>query len=242
MDRLAPTRRPSGPPAGFHRWRTLLFAHWEVPAITLQRLLPPRLSLDTFDGQAFVGLVPFTMRGIRPTRFLPPIPGVSAFHEVNVRTYVHLDGKDPGVWFFSLDAANLAAVTGARAGWNLPYFFARMSLADEGDRIVYASERRFPAPTPATIACTWRIREELGNAKEGTLEHFLCERYFLYAARGEKLWRGQVHHTPYPLRAARIDHLEENLVKQAGIETTRGPVSVLYSAGVDVEVFPLVRV
>jgi uncharacterized protein len=243
MDRLAPTRRPEGPPAGFHKWRTLLFVHWEVPAEQLAAVLPPRLTLDTFEGRAFIGLVPFTMEGIRPTRFLPPLPGVSAFHETNIRTYVHLDGKDPGVWFFSLDAANALAVAGARAGWSLPYFVARMTLEHEGDRIHYTSRRVYPPPTPADLDITWHIGEDLGNALPGTLEHFLAERYYLYAARSSgTLFKGQVHHVPYPLRSARIESMSETLVAAAGFRPEQPPMSVLYSPGVDVEVFDLHKV
>src|SRR5687768_2328582 len=109
MDRLAPSRRPDGSPAMYQRWRTLSFLHWKVSAAELAPLLPPGLEVDTFEGDAWVGLVPFTMRGVRP-RFLPPAPGLSAFHETNARTYVHQRGSAPGVWFFSLDAASRVAV------------------------------------------------------------------------------------------------------------------------------------
>ena len=243
MDRLAPTRRPEGPPAGSHRWRTLLFLHWEVPVAALRALVPPRLSIDTFEGRAYLGLVPFTMEGIRPVRWLPPVPGVSAFHETNVRSYVHLEGRDPGVWFFSLDAANAAAVVAARAGWNLTYFLARMSLEREADRIRYRSRRLYPPPTPAELAIDWSIGEARPPAAPGTLEHFLCERYLLYAARRDgTLLQGQVHHTPYPLRGARVEGLRQSLISAAGFEVTGDPVSVLYSPGVDVEVFGLKKV
>ena len=243
MDRIAPTRRPEGPPAGFHNWRTLLFVHWEVPADALRPLLPSRLSLDTFEGRAFVGLVPFTMDGIRPTRFLPPIPGVSAFHETNIRTYVHLDGEDPGVWFFSLDAANPVAVTAARVGWNLPYFFAAMSLEHEGDKVRYRTRRHYPPPTPAELEIDWTIGPELPCAEPGTLEHFLCERYFLYAADTDgAISRGQVNHRAYPLRQATIDSMSQTLVSAAGIDVAGPPLSVLYSPGVDVEVFAMKKV
>ncbi len=243
IERLGPTRHPGGPPAGYHLWRTLLFAHWEVPAEAIARLLPPRLTVDTFEGRAFVGLVPFTMSGIRPHRSLPPIPGFSAFHETNVRTYVHLDGRDPGVWFFSLDAANAGAVMAARLGWHLPYFLARMTLDLRGDRVHYTSRRVTPAPTPADLTIDWTIGPSLGHASPGTLEHFLCERYLLYAQRGEHLLQGQVHHTPYPLHSARIEQMTQNLVQAAGFDVPPMPtLPVLYSPGVDVEVFDLKKV
>jgi hypothetical protein len=113
IDRVGPTLRPEGPPQGYHQWRQLSFLHWEVPVAEVQATLPPGLHVDTFEGRAFVGLVPFTMQGIRPTRLLPPVPGLSAFHETNVRTYVLHEGGAPGVWFYSLDAAS--SVAAARA-------------------------------------------------------------------------------------------------------------------------------
>lgn len=244
MDRIAPTRRPEGPPVGYHCWRTLLFLHWEVPAEEIQKKLPPRVTVDTFEGRAFVGLVPFTMHGIQPTRHLPPLPGVSAFHETNVRTYVHVDGQHPGVWFFSLDAANAAAVAGARIGWHLPYFLASMELEQHEQHIRYRTRRRYPRPTPADLEIDWTIGESLGHAAPGTLEHFLCERYFLYATRRDgTLYRGQVHHTPYPLHAASFTGLRQSLLQAAGFPVADAPsLPAYYSPGVDVEVFDLEKI
>ncbi len=207
----------------------------------IEPLLPPGLTLDTFDGKAYVGLVPFTMHGIRPSRYLPPMPGVSAFHETNVRTYVHSRGQGPGVWFFSLDAANPVAVTAARVGWHLPYFFARMSLDQQEDRIHYTSRRLYPPPKPADLDITWRIGRELGSAKPDSFEHFLCERYLLYATqRDGTLLSGQVHHTPYPLHEATVESIQDSVLAAAGFPVEGPPVSALYSPGVDVEVFDLI--
>src|SRR5215208_5984323 len=120
IDRLSVRSRPTGWPIMHQTWDKLLFLHWPLPPESLRALIPTRLVLDTFEGNAWVALTPFTMWGIRPT-LLPPVPWLSASHELNVRTYVHLDGV-PGVWFFSLDASNLLAVLGARLGFHLPYF------------------------------------------------------------------------------------------------------------------------
>jgi uncharacterized protein YqjF (DUF2071 family) len=227
------------------QWRHLLFLHWEVPPSVLRPLVPQGLELDLHSGKAYVGLVPFTMRGVRPVG-LPAVPGLSAFHETNVRTYVHRHGRDPGVWFFSLDAANLLAVLGARASYHLPYHWARMRLVIEPpaqgtsfEAISYASERRWPGPRPATSAIRINIAGAVAPARAGTLEHFLLERYLLYAAHGDRLYRGQVHHSPYPAQSADLLSMNESLLAAAGIRRPADTPLVHYAEGVDVEVFPL---
>src|SRR5687767_3978861 len=121
IDRISPTLEPDLPVLLHQNWHHLLFLHWEVPVADLQALIPSRLTVDTFEGHAYVGLVPFTLTGVRAVG-TPPLPWISHFHEVNVRTYVHLKGADPGVWFFSLDASSKIAVAAARAAYKLPYF------------------------------------------------------------------------------------------------------------------------
>lgn len=240
MDRIAPTRRPKGEPQGYHRWRTLLFLHWEVDVAQLRDKVPGDLTIDTFDGKAYVGLVPFTMEGIRPT-WLPESLAF-AFHETNVRTYVHRNGEDPGVYFFSLDAASTAAVVGARVGWSLPYFRAEMSIEQDGDHIRYRTHRLPPGPRPADAVIDWEVGASVGTAEPGSLTHFFAERYILYAKDGDTLYSGRVHHTPYPLHEARVTSLDQSMLAAAGIDAQGAPMSVLYSPGVDVEVFPLVAV
>src|SRR5436305_268465 len=139
-------------------WHHLLFLHWEIPAPELQAMVPPELSIDTFEGKAYVGLIPFTLRNVRPV-LTPPIPFLSRFHEVNVRTYVRLPGGDPGVWFFSLDTSSALAVAGARAFYKLPYFHARMDFRDtEGFQL--DSDRDDPTgATPADIHVHYRPEE-----------------------------------------------------------------------------------
>ena len=136
----------------YQSWRSLLFLHWPIPPGQLRPFLPPGLELDLFEGTAYVGVVLFTMEGVRAAG-LPAIPGLRAFHETNLRTYVHAGGRDPGVWFFSLEAANSAAVVTARAVFGLPYHRARMRLDKEPNgTLSYASERLWPGPLPATTA------------------------------------------------------------------------------------------
>jgi uncharacterized protein len=238
MDRIAPTLRPDDRPQGFQRWRHLLFLHWEVPAAALRALIPAEIEIDTFEGRAYVGVVPFTMLDVSP-RWSPSIPGISNFHELNVRTYVHYKGNDPGVWFFSLDAASSIAVLVARAGWSLPYHRAKMKLSIEGDHVHYKSERLWPGPKPAELECTYTIGSSLGPATPDTFEHFLAERYILYAVQGGELVSGRVHHKPYPLHCADVHAIRESMVRATGLPDPSGAPHTLYSPGVDVDVFPL---
>jgi uncharacterized protein len=246
IDRQALTLRPIGRPVMYQSWQELLFLHWEVPAESLRRLLPSTLELDLFEGRAFVGLVPFTMKGVRPAG-LPSVRGLSNFHETNVRTYVHFRGREPGVWFFSLDAANAIGAALGRVWFALPYFFARMSLELEptegGLRLLYASKRLYPSPRPATTRIEAEVRSSVEPAKLGTLEYFLAERYLLYSkSRSGTLRKGRVHHTPYPLQVAEVRSLEESALLAAGIERPDATPLAHYASGVDVEVFGLERV
>ena len=235
---------------GYQKWRDLLFVHWPVPVEVLRPLVPPELAIDTFEGTAWVGLVPFHMTGVRPA-WSPPVPGVSTFHETNVRTYVHRDGRDPGVWFFSLDAASSLAVRVARFWWHLPYFRSRMRVQRRGWRIAYEGRRLWPEPTGAGYRIESEIGEPLGTARSNdaadadnaaTLDFFLVERYLLYARdRNGSLWRGQVHHAPYPLRAARLEAFNETMLAAARIAPPGPPAHLLFSEGVDVEIFRLRR-
>lgn len=180
-------------------WRDLLFAHWPVPSAVVRRLVPAELSVDEFEGVTWVGIVPFQMAGVM-RRPLPDLPWVSAFPELNLRLYVERDGR-PGVWFISLDAANPLAVWAARKFFYLPYFDARMSVVENAGMIEYRSDRK--SASPVRFAACYRPTSEPYEAKPGTLEHWLTERYCLYAkAPNGTLWRAEVHHLPWPLQTA----------------------------------------
>lgn len=248
IDRLEPCRRPDETVAGYQCWSDLLFAHWRVPVELLRPLIPRELEIDTFEGEAWLGLVPFHMSGVRPAWF-PSLPYVSEFHETNLRTYVHFRGRDPGVWFISLDAACRAVVEVARWKWHLNYFHSEMDLLRESDEVRYSSRRiDRRSPRRAEVDISARIGEALNSesgvsAEAGTLEHFLAERYILYAEdhRG-RLLRGRVHHSPYPLRSAEIVSCRQTLASAEEVPVSGQPDHVLFSEGVTVDIFPLRRV
>jgi len=244
--RIALTRRPTNQPVVMRQqWDHLLFLHWSVPAAILQDLLPPGLLLDTYEGNAYIGLVPFTMRKVRPNGF-PAVRGLSDFHEVNVRTYVYAADTRrplPGVWFFSLDAANLIAVRLARALFHLPYYFASMILEERVDRSIRYTSTRIVNPQENAPQSLLRYTPVgmVAPARPGTLEHFLCERYLLYSQRGGQLYTGRVYHTPYPLQGAVLHEIDDSLIQAAGIGgvTDTPPMWIHYATTVSVEVFPL---
>jgi uncharacterized protein YqjF (DUF2071 family) len=238
----------------YQTWHHLLFLHWPVAPEQLRPLIPAGLDLDLFEGRAYVGLTPFTMTGVRPVG-IPPFPLVSDFHETNVRTYVHRAGRDPGVWFFSLDASNAPAVLAARLVLGLPYQFARIRFAiapegvpsegattGQGPIIDYALERRWPGPTPATCTIRYAARGPAGWAQPGSLEFFLVERYILYSVWAGRLYRGRIHHPPWSLQAADVPALNETLL--AAVRIVRPDTSPLahYARRQDVAVFRTERV
>jgi uncharacterized protein YqjF (DUF2071 family) len=227
------------------KWRQLLFLHWPVDPSVLRPLVPPELELDLYDGVAYVGLVPFTMRGVRPVG-LPAVAGLSNFHETNVRTYVRLGDCNPGVWFFSLDAANPVAVTLARRLFHLPYHLARMLLEIEPSNsdterapILYAGTRLWPDPIPASYALRAAPTSAPTPAQPGTLEHFLIERYILYSKFERSLFEGRVHHAPYPVQSATLLSIDETLLAAAGIQRPALAPLAHFARGVDVDIFAL---
>jgi uncharacterized protein YqjF (DUF2071 family) len=248
MESSRPVRAPVRWPLMHQQWLHLLFLHWPVPPNEVQRLLPRGLAVDTFDGTAYVGLVPFTMRGVRPSG-LPPLPALSRFHEVNLRTYVRREGEEPGVFFFSLDAASRLTVLGARLFYRLPYHFARMRMTFEHANgkgpafgIRYYSDRMWPSPAPARCALRYSPQgEDLGSAAPATLDYFLIERYVLYSSSRGVTRQARVSHAPYPLRRARVEGLEETLSEAAGLPGPAADRIVHYSPGVSVRVSAPVR-
>jgi uncharacterized protein len=215
------------------RWRDLLFVHWPVPADRLRPLVPAELDLDCLDGSTWITLIPFLILDSRPA----PLPAAVsvAFLETNLRTYVRGPDGEPGIYFFSLEAASRSAVVAARLCYGLPYFHAVMSRRVDGPRIAYTSRRR--SARPVTLEITWTVGEPREPARPGSLDHFLIERYCLYLRRRGLVRRGRVRHSPYPLRAATVERLDESLLAAARLPSPLpAPPLCHHSPGVDVEI------
>ncbi|MBU3690026.1 MAG: hypothetical protein B7C54_02135 [Acidimicrobiales bacterium mtb01] len=215
------------------RWQNLAFLHWAYEPEQVARLLPEGVELDTFEGKAYVALVPFQMRDLQVTR-LPKIPGTSDFPEINVRTYVRSRGR-PAVWFFSLDTPKLLPTIGARVAFRLPYCFgpSSVTLAGEGDGAVLTSEvsRRWPDRTSTSLA----LRVGAPLSEVGDFEHFLTDRWGLVAPRyGGGFNYGAVEHGAWPLHTGEVLHLDDSLLTAAGLPAPQGEPHVLFSPGVDV--------
>ena len=224
---------PRGPWLMRQTWEDLLFAHWPVPPDTVRPLLPDGLDLDTYDGQAWVGIVPFRMTGVR-VRGLPPIPTATRLPELNVRTYVRAGGK-PGVYFISLDAGSPLAVFVARATYFLPYYTARFSLTREGEIIRYTCRRTHRGAAPVEFAAAYRPTGLVFTARTGTLEDWLTARYCLYSAspRG-RLYRGEIHHAPWPLQPAEAEITRNTLASGQGITLPDTPPLLHFAHRLDI--------
>ena len=241
IDRLSIRARPSGWPIMYQSWGNLLFLHWPLPVESLRPLIPYPLAIDTFDSAAWIGITPFTMWGVRPV-FLPPVTVLSESHELNVRTYVHLDGV-PGIWFFSLDASNPVAALGARLTFHLPYFHARMNLERRNRTLHFASRRNHPHAAPAEFEAVWTVGERLSPSEPGSLRFFLTERYVLYSARKDALYRARIFHRPWPLHEAHLLSCRSTMLGSQGLPSS-GDAPLLHQQGepLKVGVWPRVRV
>jgi uncharacterized protein len=211
------SNRPFPPPdrpwAISVRWEDLLFMHWPIPLAKMREIVPAGLQVETYDGSAWIGVVPFRMRNTRH-RLLPPLPDVSTFPELNVRTYVRAGGR-PGVYFFSLDAASKLAVRLARWTFNLQYFDARMRCETAGANIAYESHRIHRDAAPAEFRAQYGANGKPFPAGRGSLENFLTDRYCLYAVdRRGKVWRGDIHHAPWSLQLAEAEIATNTMLEQ----------------------------
>lgn len=218
-----PWALPAAPWIMAQNWRDLLFAHWSVSAEALRKHIPKKLELELFDGQAWIGIVPFTMTGVR-LRCTPSVPWLSEFPELNVRTYVSADGK-PGVWFFSLDAANPIAVELARIWFHLPYFHSRIKSTVGPEQVIYSSRRTDCRGHGEQLEVIYSANGAPFKAQVGTLEYFLTERYCLYAEKADgTLLRGEIHHAPWNLQQASASFGTNTMTEKLGIEISGPPV------------------
>ena len=229
--------QPAGRPVMLQTWRSLLFLHWPVSAKSLRPLLPTDLELDTFHENAWIGLVPFTMTGIRHP-LLPALPGLNAMHELNVRTYVR-HGDRRGVWFLSLDAAHALMVQVARSVYHLPYYRARMDLSQAGSRIFYRSKRVHRNAAAAEFEAEWEIGDSLPRSAPGSLEHFLTERYALFSAHGGKMLQARIHHQPWPLCSADLHRFRSSMLESHGITAPAQQPLLHCAAELKVRIWPL---
>ena len=213
-------------------WANLAFFHWRVPVDEVRAQLPAELGLDLFDTAAWIGVVPFEMRNVQ-LEGLPPVPTARDFPELNVRTYVRY-GDRAGVYFFSLDAASLLAVIGARISTGLPYFHAGMSSRAVKDDIVYSSDRAEERVTPARFRARYRPTGEVFASKPGSLEHFLTERYACYVKSSGVLRIIDVEHIPWPLQPATADVDANTMAQAAGFKLPDEAPHVLFSRQIDV--------
>jgi len=237
FDRLdhRPWPLPERPWIMRQRWLDLLFAHWPVSVEAVRPLVPEPLEIDTFEGRTFVGVVPFRMEDVAP-RGIPALPWLSAFPELNVRVYVRRDGV-AGVWFLSLEAARRLAVWIARGTYALPYVWAHMTCDRPGDTVTYASRRL--EGSPHEFRATYRSEGPMFEAEPGSLDHFLCERYALFARRtGGTLLRADIHHGPWPLQRATATFERNDLTEAHGFQVDAlAPPILHFSEGVKVAIW-----
>ena len=221
-------------------WHDLAFLHWPVDAERLRPHVPAGLEIETHGGSAWIGVVPFRMTDVGP-RALPPLPGISAFPELNVRTYVAHGGRR-GVWFFSLDAGDRVTVRVARRLFHLPYYDARMSCERRGDAVDYRSVRTHRGQPPLAFRGRYRPVGDVSPARDGSLEEFLTNRTCLFAVdRAGGLHRGDVAHDSWPLQPAEAEIEENSMARPLGLRLDTRPASVLFSRRLPVLAAPLVR-
>ena len=220
-------------PVMLHRWERLSFLHWSFEPHVVQRLLPSRLTVETYEDRAWVGLVPFFMRV--STKTGRNARWASNFCETNVRTYVRDHEGRSGIWFFSLDAERLGAVVTARATYRLPYFWSKMHLIEGRGEIDYACERIWPRPRARSVV---RLKIGLAFARDELTErdHFLTARWVLFSSAGTRRRFADAQHTPWPLKHATPIRCEDRLLVAAGLPISDEAPICHYSDGVDVRI------
>jgi uncharacterized protein len=215
----------------YQRWRRLTFLHWRYDPDRIEPFIPAPLKLDTFDGAAWIGLVPFEITDLRPA-WTPVLPWISRFPETNVRTYVRGPDGGRGVWFFTLEAERLIAVIAARTFYHLPYRWAAMEVAQTDNMVRYSSDRKRLFGRGRTDI----VVEPGASVSSGAVENFLTARFRLYSVAGPRLLTAPIEHDPWPLQSAKVWRLEEDLVSECGLSSPQGEPLVHYSADLRVKI------
>lgn len=228
---------PAGPWIMVQIWHDLLFAHWPIEPRVMRPLVPSELPLDTYEGKCWLGIAPFHMSGVR-ARGVPPLPGLSRFPELNVRTYTTVEGK-PGVFFFSLDAGNLSAVWAARTFYHLPYYRARMRVQISGSDIAYSSRR---IKGEAELQARYGPIAPVQSRQQGSLEHWLTERYCLYTVAKERIYRAEIHHLPWPLQDAQAEIAKNIMAEAAGLSLPSTKPLLHFAKQLEVLIWPLKKI
>lgn len=229
---------PRGPWIMTQSWHDLLFAHWPVAVDHLRELVPPRLEIDRFGREAWLGVIPFHMTNVAP-RGVPALPWISAFPELNVRTYVRV-GAQPGIYFFSLDASNPVAVTIARTLFRLPYYTAAMDVGIDGGAVRYRSHRTARDAPAAAFTARYAPIGDAFSARPGSLEYFLTERYCLYTVDERfTLRRLEIHHPPWLLRRAEAEIEVNTMASAAGVRLPSMAPLLHFAGRQDMVAWPL---
>jgi uncharacterized protein YqjF (DUF2071 family) len=236
-DRLAVRQRPDGSPIMHQNWGNLHFMHWRINEDILRPHIPSDLNLDTFGESAWIAITPFTIWDVRPfPPLIPALPGLSSMHELNVRTYVHLNGV-PGVWFFSLDTDNSIAAVGARTFFHLPYYIAEIDLQKDGDVINY--ELRRDEDPAAQFSGSFCPGKHLQTSQPGSREFFLTERYVLYTESDGELYRARIHHQPWNLQESELQSISSTMLEANSIKAPKTQPLVHYAEEVNVDIWAL---
>lgn len=217
------------------RWSELAYFHWPYDPAVVQGMLPAGVRVDTFDGAAWVGLIPFEMRNVQFGR-TPPMRRLGTFVEVNVRTYVIDELGRRAVWFFSLDVPRSPAVAVARSVFGLPYCWARAEHSVAGDQHHYVVQRRWPAGRHAGADIRFRVAARLAENEVTALDHFLYARWGMVTERRRQLWHGRVDHPRWPLHRVNGVEIDQTLIEAAGLPSPAGAPHAHYSPGVDVRI------
>jgi len=233
VDRLAMRAKPEGRPVMEQNWEKILFLHWPIDPALIQARIPPGLEVDLFEDKAWIGITPFKVTGLH-LMSLPPVPGLDSFNEINVRTYVHYEGK-PGIWFFSLDASKLIPVIAARLFYQVPYHSAAISFHDSGTQ--FSVDMTRTANRDVGFEARWQKGTRLRDPDVGSLAFFLVERYCFFAELRSSIMMTRVYHHPWILDEAVLESCESNLIGSVGLPEPSGEPLAHFSEGVSTQIW-----